>query len=83
MPALAVTSVTYVLCGNYVAAEKQADAFGGRKTRSVLEGAAMMMQGCVLAMADKTSDAVRASPPELPCGGQRERRLACHCIYRT
>ena len=61
MPALAVTSVTYVLCGNYVAAEKQAEelvALADEKRVPFWKALGMMMQGCVLAMADKTSDAV-------------------------
>ncbi len=61
MPALAITSVTYVLCGNYAAAEKQADelvALADEKRVPFWKALGMMMHGCVLAMADKASDAV-------------------------
>ena len=66
MPALAVTSVTHILCRNYATAKAQADelvALADEKGVPLWKALGMKVQGCLLAMTGKPSDAVPMIPP--------------------
>ena len=62
MYALVHTSWTHIYCGNYAAANAQSDelvALADEKGASFWKAIGMMMQGCVLALTGKASDAVQ------------------------
>jgi predicted ATPase len=60
MLALALTSMTYIHCGNYAAANAQADelvALADEKGAMLWKGYGILRKGCVLALTGKPSDA--------------------------
>jgi predicted ATPase len=60
--ALAATSLTHILCGNHAEANIQSDeavALADEKGLSAWKGWGMMNEGCVSALTNKSSDAVR------------------------
>ena len=62
MYALTIASLTHILCGNYAAANAQADevvALADEKGALFWKAFGMMNQGCVLALTGKASDAVQ------------------------
>ena len=61
MYALAITSLTHIYCGNYVAANAQVDelvALGGRKRRLDWKAVGMSVQGWLFALTGKAAEAV-------------------------
>ena len=62
MYALAIASLTHILCGNYATANAQVDelvALADEKGALFWKAFGMMSQGCVLALTGKASDAVQ------------------------
>ena len=62
MYALAITSLTHILCGNYATANAQSDelvALADEKGALFWKAFGMVKQGCVLALTGKASDAVQ------------------------
>ena len=62
MYALTIASLTHIFCGNYAAANAQADelvALADEKGALFWKACGMLMQGCVLALTGKASDAVQ------------------------
>ena len=62
MYALDHTSLTHILCGNYAAANAEADelvALADEKGALFWKATGMLFQGCVLALTGKASDAIQ------------------------
>ena len=85
MYALRYSAASHFLCGNFVAANAQADelvALADEKGAVGWKGGGMMLQGCVLALTGKASDAVDGLPPGITLSDQREQQYFCRCIGR-
>ena len=80
----AAIPLTHIFCGDYAAANAQADAvvaLADEKGTLFWKAMGIMDQGCVLAMTGQVADAIRMIASGITRGGQLEEQHYCRFTY--